>query len=60
MTMFLRTVPWIGPLTAAGLIMVGVGVTVRGEPEGPASAAVVPPPVSAAAEPVSAAPKAMR
>jgi tetratricopeptide (TPR) repeat protein len=59
MTMFLRTVPWIGPLTAAGLIMVGVGVTVRGEPEGPASAAVVPPPVSAAAEPVSAAPKAM-
>jgi tetratricopeptide (TPR) repeat protein len=56
MTILFRRVPWIRPLTAAGLIMIGWEAVLRGEPEGPAAAASAVTPIAAAgAEPASAA-----
>ena len=57
MTILPRTIPWIGPLTAAGLIMFGWGAWLRGEPENPvaAAAAAASPPAAAEAAPKSSA-----
>ena len=57
MTKLLCPVPWIRPLTAAGLVMLGWGASLRGEPESPAAVATAAPPTAAAAEPVQTATK---
>jgi tetratricopeptide (TPR) repeat protein len=56
MTLRLRTQSWIGPLAAAGLIMIGSGARMRGEPDSPAAAKASSPAVAKA----TAAPAAVK
>jgi tetratricopeptide (TPR) repeat protein len=56
MTMPFRFLPWIGLLTAAGLVVAGWGTALRGEPERPvAAASAVTPPAAVGAKPAAAA-----